>query len=367
MQSMKTGDTDLFRTLNSAEVVGVLTGSALIATDSQGLIVAFSPDAEAILGLKSSDILNHPVSSLPGPLAAFLSSFLKGHKPSNDFSFEFHRTGHGSVTLLAKAHRLAAPQGSAAGIVAVLRDATARKQVEQHLRRLNTLASIGTLSASMAHEIKNALVASRTFVELLLEKHPEDELAGIVRRETNRIDAIVAQMLRFSAPGKSDFSRVSLHEALDHSLRLITPKLQAKSVTLTRHFAASDDLIEGDAYQLQQAFVNLFLNSIDAISAEGTLSVHTQHAKADDPLSKKVASNGDASYLKLIIADTGDGISPENLAHIFEPFFTTKRTGTGLGLPITRGIIEEHGGIITVESEPKNGTRFIILLPLIER
>src|SRR5439155_17345863 len=128
------------------------------------------------------------------------------------------RSDRGRVNLLAKVTLLSAPDGGDAGLIVVLRDATGRKQVEQHLRRLNTLASIGTLSASMAHEIKNALVASKTFVELLLEKHPEDELTEIVRRETNRIDGIVGQMLRFSAPGKGGFSGTSLHEALDHSL-----------------------------------------------------------------------------------------------------------------------------------------------------
>src|SRR5204862_3775452 len=110
------------------------------------------------------------------------------------------------INLLVKTTFLSSTNGGGGGLIAVLRDATARKQVEQHLRRLNTLASIGTLSASMAHEIKNALVASKTFVELLLEKHPEDELTEIVRRETNRIDGIVGQMPRFSAPGKGGFS-----------------------------------------------------------------------------------------------------------------------------------------------------------------
>jgi signal transduction histidine kinase len=362
---MKTGDTDLFQTLNSAEVLGVLTGSAIIACDAQGLIMGFSPEAESLLDLKASEMLNHPLSLLPKPLGTFLSDCLKGRVFSNDLSFEIHRAGRGNVTLLAKATRLSAPQGNISGLVAVLRDASARKQVEQHLRRLNTLASIGTLSASMAHEIKNALVASKTFVELLLEKHPHDELTDIVRRETSRIDAIVSQMLRFSAPGKGGFSGISLHETLEHSLRLITPKLQSKSVTLERRFGARNDRIEGDAYQLQQAFVNLFLNSIDAISDEGTLSVHTEQAKNDNALTEKMPSNGTTPCLKLIIADSGEGISPENLAHIFEPFFTTKRTGTGLGLPITRGIIEEHGGIISVESVPKSGTRFVILLPLL--
>jgi len=363
---MKTGDTDLFQTLNSAEVLGVLTGSALIATNQQGFIAAFSPEAEMLLGLKSADVLHRDLSVLPPVLKQFLSDCLAGRASSKDLSLDLHVSGRGRVSLLIKTVLLSPDNGGHAGLIAVLRDTTARKKVEQHLRRLNTLASIGTLSASVAHEIKNALVASKTFLELLLEKHPEDELCDIVRRETNRIDAIVGQMLRFSAPGKGGFSGISLHEALDHSLRLITPKLQSKSLTLNRRFGAGADLVEGDSYQLQQAFVNLFLNSIEAMPREGTLSVQTEDVAKLDPLTQKVASNGGASYLKLTIADSGEGISPEDIAHIFEPFFTTKGTGTGLGLPITRGIIEEHGGLISVESEPKKGARFTIVLPLLK-
>lgn len=365
--SMKTGDTDLFQTLNSAEVVGVLAGSAFMATDAKGVVTAFTPEAETLLGLKAASVLHHPISTLPEPLHGFLAECLAGRASlSTEHSFELLRVGRGQVNLLAKVAALAGAHGKTSGLVIFLRDATGRRQVEQHLRRLNTLASIGTLSASMAHEIKNALVASKTFVELLLEKYPHDELTEIVRRETNRIDSIVGQMLRFSAPGKGGFSNTSLHEALEHSLRLITPKLQSKSVTLDRRFGARDDSIEGDAYQLQQAFVNLFLNSIDAMRSEGTLSVLTEEASSNEPLASKAVSNGSASYLKVTIADNGDGISPEHLEHIFEPFFTTKRTGTGLGLPITKGIIEEHGGVIAVESQPRNGTRFIILLPMLK-
>ncbi len=363
---MKAGDTDLFQTLNSAEVLGVLVGCAFIATDQQGSITAFSSEAESLLVLKAADVLHRDLSVLPPTLQQLFSNCLSGRVPANDQSLELQLPARGRVNLLVKSTLLSSRNGGGGGLIAVLRDATARKKVEQHLRRLNTLASIGTLSASMAHEIKNALIAGKTFVELLLEKHPEDELSEIVRRETNRIDGIVSQMLRFSAPGKGGFSGVSLHEALEHSLRLITPKLQSKSVTLHRCFGAGADLIEGDAYQLQQAFVNLLLNSIEAMSTEGMLSVQTEDLQKSDPLTQKLVSNGGFSYLKVTIADSGEGISPENIAHIFEPFFTTKGTGTGLGLPITRGIIEEHGGLITVESEPKKGARFTILLPVLK-
>jgi two-component system NtrC family sensor kinase len=173
-------------------------------------------------------------------------------------------------------------------------------------------------------------------------------------------------MLRFSAPGKGGFSNVSLHETLDHSLRLITPKLQSKALKLNRRFSAGADSVEGDSYQLQQAFVNLLLNSIEAMRSDGELTVGTEDVQKSDPLTKRFTANGDGSYMKVVIADSGDGISPDHLAHIFEPFFTTKGHGTGLGLPITRGIIEEHGGLITVESQPRKGSCFTILLPLLK-
>ena len=127
----------------------------------------------------------------------------------------------------------------------------------------------------MAHEIKNALVAGKTFVDLLLEKHQDAELVEVVRREMGRIDAIVSRMRRFAGPARPAFREVRLHEVLDHSLRLVQPQLEGKLVSVNRSFQASPDLLHGDDYQLQQAFVNLFLNALEAMGPNGTLSVAT--------------------------------------------------------------------------------------------
>jgi signal transduction histidine kinase len=361
---MKTGDTDLLRNFDSTQVLGVLTGSALLSVNAQGLLTAITPEAEALLNLKCADVLGHEISVLPSALHKALKNPAAFHA-TGEQTVEIQIPGRSPTNVSLKVIPLAAAAPQKTGFVAVLQDAGARKQIEQHLRRLNTLASIGTLSASMAHEIKNALVAGKTFVELLLEKHPNDELCEIVRRENSRIDAIVAQMLRFSAPGKGGFTAIRLHESLDHSIRLITPKLHSKLVSLDRQFAAVEDTVEGDAYQLQQAFVNLFLNSIDAMPSYGTLSVRTETADRSELAAAKPGADRNSRCVKITIADTGEGIPAENLAHIFEPFFTTKRTGTGLGLSITRGIVEEHDGAIAVDSKPKTGTRFTILLPLL--
>jgi nitrogen-specific signal transduction histidine kinase len=120
---------------------------------------------------------------------------------------------------------------------------------EQNLRRLDRLASLGMLSAGMAHEIKNGLVAINTFIELLLKKGEDKELTEVVERELKRIDSMVSQMMRFAAPGKNEFAPVRVHELLDHSLRLVEHQLSGKLISLTRNYKAAPDLVRGDEYQ----------------------------------------------------------------------------------------------------------------------
>jgi len=227
-------------------------------------------------------------------------------------------------------------------------------QLEARLAQLDRLATLGTLAAAMAHEIRNALVPGKTLVGLLLEKHPDAELAGMVRRELGRIDAIVTRMLKFSGSAPVALGEVHLHEVLEHSLRLVQPQLEGKYISLSRSFLAAPDLVRGDEYQLQQAFVNLFVNALEATGYNGTLSVATE---------TRAPGGGDPAHLRVTIKDNGTGISPEVMGRLFEPFFTTKPHGTGLGLPIIRRIMREHHGDISVESQPGQGATFYIFLP----
>jgi two-component system sensor histidine kinase AtoS len=227
-------------------------------------------------------------------------------------------------------------------------------QFRQQIRQLDRLANMGTLAAGMAHEIKNALVAGRTFLDLLLEKNTDAELVQIVRRENGRIDAIVSRMLRFGSSTTTSLKAVHLHEVLDHALRLVQPQVSDKLIVLERAFRANADTIQGDEYELQQAFVNLLLNSLEAMSDKARLTIATENP----------APSGNAPpCLKIVVQDTGAGILSEHMERLFEPFFTTKDSGTGLGLAITRRIIEGHNGTISVDSMPGQGTTFTVLLP----
>jgi signal transduction histidine kinase len=223
----------------------------------------------------------------------------------------------------------------------------------EKMQRLDRLANLGMLSAGMAHEIKNGMVAIQTFVDLLLEKNQDAELGGVVRHELRRINAIVTQMLRIAAPGHAAFKTVRVHEILDHSLRLLQPQVSGKLITLQKHYRAESDAVRGDDAQLQQTFMNLLLNAVEAMGPNGTLTVGTEIADGD---------NG-ARVLQIQIRDTGVGITPENLARLFEPFFTTKKNGTGLGLAISHRIIHEHQGSIRAHSEIGKSSTFSISLP----
>jgi signal transduction histidine kinase len=224
---------------------------------------------------------------------------------------------------------------------------------EQNLRRLDRLASLGLLSAGMAHEIKNGLTAIQTFIELLLQKGEDRELAEVVGRELKRIDSLVSQMLRFAAPGRNTFADVNVHILLNHSLRLVEHQISGKLISLKRDYKAAPDTVRGDEFQLQQAFMNLLFNAIEAMGTNGDLTVMTEIVQE---------SNG-ARQLQIKIRDTGVGISPENLGRLFEPFFTTKKNGTGLGLAISQRIVNEHGGNISVQTENNKGSTFSVLLP----
>jgi signal transduction histidine kinase len=224
---------------------------------------------------------------------------------------------------------------------------------EENLQRLDRLANLGTLSAGIAHEIKNGLTAIKTFIELLMQKAEDRELAEVVGRELTRIDSMVSQMLRFAAPRPATFSSVRIHDVLEHSLRLLQHQVAGKMILVKRDYHAISNTVHGDEAQLQQVFMNLLFNALEAMGMSGVLTISTEI----------ISAKSGARILKIQIQDTGVGISAENLPRLFEPFFTTKKNGTGLGLAISQRIVREHHGKIEVQSEIRKGSSFTILLP----
>lgn len=324
-------------------------------------ILSCTPEAERLLALAPGKTTSAPLSVLPPALQNLVHDVLARRKPVT--ICELPLMAGGKLTRKFHVNALPLPpRGDELDVVVTLTDITGFARLQQSVERLDRLATIGTLSASMAHEIKNALVAVKTFVDLLLEQNKEAELAELVRREMDRVNAIVKQLLKFGGTNRPAHAAVQLHDILEHSLRMVQHQLDGKLISLNRSFKATSDVVHGDNHQLEQVFVNLFLNAVDATGVNGSLTVQTEFI-LEAPPETAAPQRAGQPHVKVTVADTGAGIPPENLEQMFEPFFTTKNNGTGLGLPISRRIVQEHHGLITVESQPNKGTTFSIILP----
>ena len=303
----------------------------VIVVGARERIVACTAEAAAHLRAKAARLKNASINSLPAPLPELIRAAAKSGKAVTNREIEIKTPRGGATTLRARI--LPVKPRAPAQVVVVLNNLASAPLFEQNMRRLDRLASLGMLSASMAHEIKNGMVAIKTFVDLLAQKNQEAELTEVAGRELQRINAIVTQMLRFAAPKAATFATVRVHDLLDHSLRLLQHQIGAKMISLRRNYQAAPDTVRGDDAQLQQVFMNLLLNAIEAMGTNGVLTVSTE-----------IAAGGKQPLLKIHIQDTGVGVAPENLGRLFEPFFTTKKDGTGLGLAISKRIALEHQG-----------------------
>jgi len=350
---------DAIESLNLAPALRDCLSPGIIIVNQQGRILACTPEAIQLLGLSKENPTQ--LSRLPISLQTIIRAVLVAPESIATQDLLLPRDGRQNRDVHVTVRSLPADAGSFQALI-TLSDITGFRQIEQTVTRLDRLATIGTLSASMAHEIKNALVAVKTFVDLLLEKNKDAELATIVGRELNRVNSIVRQLLKFGSPAGPTRSTVRLHDVLEHSLRMVQHQLDGKLISINRSFNAAPDAVQGDDCQLEQVFVNLFLNAIEATGDNGTLTVATELLPLTPP-EFELPRPIDQPHVRIIVADTGIGIEPDHLDRMFEPFFTTKTNGTGLGLPITRRIVQEHNGLITVQSEPNKGTTFSILLP----
>jgi signal transduction histidine kinase len=332
---------------NPASLLQECFACGVLVVDAHQHIVACTAEAAGHLHRDAAKLQNAPLTSLPAPLARLIRQAAKSGRMILNREIPLGQaTALRASILPVKAARLAET-------VVVLNSLTSTPVFEQNLRRLDRLAGLGTISASMAHEIKNGMVAIKTFVDVLAQKGQDTELTGIVDRELERINAIVTQMLRFAAPNRAAFTTVRVHEVLDHSLRLMQHQINGKLISLQRHYRAAPDTVRGDDAQLQQAFMNLLINALEAMGTNGVLTVAT----------KTMKDEWGGQRLWVDIQDTGMGITPANLERLFEPFFTTKRNGTGLGLAISHRIVLEHHGLIRVQSNPGKGSTFTLSLP----
>jgi nitrogen-specific signal transduction histidine kinase len=355
------------RIYNETLLENLTTG--VIAAGADELVTVFNSEAGQITGLNPREIIDYSLDRLPAGLRQVLCETLRTGDRQENGELVLPLGDHNAV-VRASSSIFHGQQGEMLGALVVLTDITALKRLELQIRRSDRLASLGTLSAGMAHEIKNPLVSIKTFAQLLPERYQDsdfrDTFSNLIGHEIDRIDSLVNQLLRFARPAKPVLRPMHVHDVLEKSLQLVGHRLYQKEIKLTRSWQADVDTIRADADQLEQVFLNFFLNAMDAMKRGGELSVGTEIHAATEWVAAISGTNGDShEVLRVTVRDDGEGIRKEDIPHVFDPFFTTKDYGTGLGLSVVHGIIQEHGGQIEVESELRKGTAFHILLPLV--
>ena len=234
------------------------------------------------------------------------------------------------------------------------------KQSQDTLRRADRLSSLGFLTAGLAHEIRNPLVAIRTFTQLLPERYEDaefrDGFQSLALKEVDRICGLITDLLSFARPSRPNVAQEDMNDVIDGIARILDTQAKEKSVELTRDFAPNLPKVWIDREQMKQVFMNLIFNGIQAMNDGGTITISTR-------ISTPAATDQSPSFVQVEVRDTGIGIPEENLEHIFDPFFTNKDEGSGLGLSISHQIVQEHGGYVTVESKVGKGTSFLVNIP----
>jgi two-component system, NtrC family, sensor kinase len=232
------------------------------------------------------------------------------------------------------------------------------KNTQKVMLRADRLASLGTLAAGLAHEIRNPLVAIKTFTQLLPERFDDEEFrnyfTSVAAGEIDRISTLVTELLEFSRPSGPFFQQENLNDVLDKMITLIKTEAKQKEVTIETVLAEDLPTITIDKEQIKQVIINILLNAIQHTPEKGSIVVTTRSV---------AKMNGGPGFVQVEISDTGVGIPDEELEKIFTPFYTTRAKGSGLGLAISHQIIQEHEGTIDVRSAMQKGTTFTINLP----
>ncbi|MGR7008241.1 two-component system sensor histidine kinase ZraS [Klebsiella aerogenes] len=229
-----------------------------------------------------------------------------------------------------------------------------RQQLQEAMARKEKLMALGHLAAGVAHEIRNPLSSIKGLAKYFAERTPPggeaQELALVMAKEADRLNRVVSELLELVRPAHLNYQPVDINALIHHSLQLVSQDAQSRGIEL--QFTPRPELtsIKADPDRLNQVLLNLYLNAMQAIGCGGVIHVS--------------ASEADRQRVKIIVKDSGKGMSDEELQAIFTPYFTTKADGTGLGLAVVQNIIEQHGGTIRAESQPGAGAIFTLWLPV---
>jgi len=389
--------------------------SGLITVDLSGCITTFNRAAQAILGYHPYEVLGQhlqkilnlsvpagPVSFAPlarkqsgaiqvVPVASHDQASVAGDISTVSETLVTVDRNAQEVVLDVHLVPLYNDQRQQIGWLATFTDVTSMQRLEEEKRRLDRLASLGEMAASVAHEVRNPLASIKTSVQMLVDdlsgdvQSAEDaqESVAVVLKEVERLDTIVRDLLLFARPRQLHCVECNLVELSERVLNMMQAQCSEMGVIIHRVYR-DVPMLHVDLAQVEQVLFNLYMNAIQAMPEGGVLTVSCQVISAtNSTYSNRQREQGrlfefgepigageidedgkQQSWLELSVSDTGVGIAPDQLERIFQPFFTTKAHGIGLGLPITRRLVEDHRGHLLVESQPGYGTTISVRLPI---
>jgi two-component system, NtrC family, sensor kinase len=342
---------------NIIETVSV----GIVVVDLEGVITTWNSALEEIFGLTRDRVLQKNISTVfDEDLIETIRNVVGGEsgwairEPRHIYKYGATAEDGRPLTLNISLAPFEAARGVVTGTLVVLENVTERAQLEEQLLQREKLSSIGLLAAGVAHEVNTPLAGISSYAQMLLQQtsdeDPKRRLLEKIHVQTLRASGIVNNLLNFSRTGDAQLREVDVNRVLDDTLQLLEPQLRGTRIEIVRHDEENLPVGYGNPSKLQQVFMNLILNARDAMPEGGRLTIGARTVE---------------SSLVVDFRDTGIGIAPENIARIYDPFFTTKDVGlgTGLGLALSYGIIQEHGGRIFVESRPGEGAHFTIKLP----
>jgi two-component system, NtrC family, sensor kinase len=332
----------------------------VIALDMEDRVESWNAQMEVMYALPRWQALTQPIRSIFP--AEFVEDFYRVRQNAginNLYKFRLQTPAGETRTVNVAIAPLVTRKFEVIGRLVIMDDITERVELESQLSQADKLTSIGLLAAGVAHEVNTPLAVISSYTQMLAKQLQGDpQKSGLlekITRQTFRASEIVNNLLNFSRTSGTEFTDIDINKVISDTLGLLEHQFKTAKIQVHSELTNGISPMKGNAGRLQQVFLNLFLNAKDAMPSGGKLSVAT--------------SNGD--FVSVRVSDTGSGIAPEHIQRIYDPFFTTKAAvkegqnrGTGLGLSVTYGIIQEHAGKIRVESNPGAGTTFALDFPL---
>jgi len=354
-RELQTRQRDLLDLEAFRDLVFECVGTGLIVLDRTQRVTGFNRAATAIMGRSAESMRASTWRDLAGDAIdlAEVTDALQGHAmDSIRREVLIPRPDGDTIPALVTFSTLRSAAGVPLGLVAACEDLSTLRQMEARMRHADRLASLGRMSANIAHEIRNPLASMTGAIEALIgtatiEPGERDSLREIVTRESDRLNRIIRDFLAYARPTPLQRTRTDLAAVLEDVLVLLEHRPLPEGVKVVRAFAPPL-WADVDPNAVRQSLWNLCLNAVEAMPDGGELTV---------------GATAGAASIEIWVADTGRGIAAKDLGHIFEPFYSTKPEGSGLGLPLVHRVIGDHGGEVDVRSVPGGGTTITLTVP----